>query len=283
MFLSTQIAGEAVQLYNTTISGQDKQNLLITVLKSAGQTSENFIPGTGAFFVELSGNLDGYIQQGLEWLISHLGLALSGVSSFLLSLFIFFISFYYLLRDGNRLKKAIIKLSPLEDKEDEIVFKRLENAINSVIKGSLLIAIIQGILTTIGFTIFGIPNSILWGTITVIAALIPGIGTTLVILPAVVYLFIIGNNLSAVGLILWGMLAVGLIDNILGPKLVGRNLEIHPLFILLSVLGGIAFFGPLGVFLGPLTMSSLFAVLSVYVDIVNPDSKHKNSEGVAID
>jgi predicted PurR-regulated permease PerM len=63
MFLSTQIAGEAVQLYNTTISGQDKQNLLITVLKSAGQTSENFIPGTGAFFVELSGNLDGYPRQ----------------------------------------------------------------------------------------------------------------------------------------------------------------------------------------------------------------------------
>lgn len=283
MFLSTQIAGEAVQLYNTTISGQDKQNLLITVIKSVGQTSENFIPGTGTFFIELSGNLDTYIQQGLEWIISHLGLALSGVSSFLLSLFIFFISFYYLLRDGNRLKKAIIKLSPLEDKEDEIVFKRLENAINSVIKGSLLIAIIQGILTTIGFTIFGIPNSILWGTITVIAALIPGIGTTLVILPAVVYLFIIGNNLHAVGLILWGMLAVGLIDNILGPKLVGRNLEIHPLFILLSVLGGIAFFGPLGVFLGPLTMSSLFAVLSVYVDIVNPDSKHKNSGSVAID
>ncbi|MFA5131890.1 MAG: AI-2E family transporter [Candidatus Paceibacterota bacterium] len=268
-FLGTQIFHEAVALYSSTIQGENRQDLAVTVLQSAGQTFEKIVPGTGEFFLNLSANLDMYIKQGLSWLIEHLGVALSGISALLLNLFIFFISLYYLLRDGSKVKDAIIKLSPLDDKDDKIVFERLESAVNSVVKGSLLIALIQGILTTIGFTIFGIPNSILWGTLTVIAALIPGIGTALIIIPGVIYLFVVGNTVSAVGLMIWGAIAVGMIDNVLGPKLVGRKLQIHPLFVLLSVLGGIIFFGPIGIFLGSLTMSLLFAFISIYTYLVN--------------
>lgn len=270
--LGTQIANEAINLYNSTISGTNNQNLLITLITSIGDTTANIIPAAGPFFQNLAGNVDVYVNQGLSWLIKHIGTALSSISSLLLSLFIFFISFYYLLRDGKKLKQAIISLSPLTDKDDAVIFDRLESAVNSVIKGSLLIALIQGVLTAIGFTLFGIPNSILWGTVTVIAALIPGVGTALIILPAVAYLFITGNPFQASGLLLWGVVAVGLIDNILGPKLVGKNLEIHPLFILLSVLGGVAYFGPLGVFLGPLTISLLFAFITVYSDIIQQKS-----------
>lgn len=273
IILGSQIVNEAIDLYNSTITGTRNQNLLITLIMSIGDTVGNIIPATGPFFTNLAGNVDVYVNQGLSWLIKHIGTALSSVSSLLLSFFIFFISFYYLLRDGKKLKHAIISLSPLDDKDDTIIFDRLESAVNSVIKGSLFIALIQGILTAIGFTLFGIPNSILWGTVTVIAALIPGLGTALIILPAVAYLFITGNPLQASGLLAWGIVAVGLIDNILGPKLVGKNLEIHPLFILLSVLGGVAYFGPLGIFLGPLTISLLFAFITVYSDII----QRKNS------
>src|SRR3989338_5510003 len=80
-----------------------------------------------------------------------------------------------------------------------------------------MIAIIQGVLTAIGFSIFGIPHSILWGTVTVVVALIPGIGTALVLLPGIIYLFAIGETGSGIGLLVWGVLAVGLIDNLLGP------------------------------------------------------------------
>ena len=127
-----------------------------------------------------------------------------------------------------------------------------------------MIALIQGVLTAIGFSIFGIPHSILWGTVTIVVALIPGIGTALVLLPGIIYLFAIGETGSGIGLLVWGVLAVGLIDNLLGPKLVGRNLQLHPLLVLLSVLGGIAFFGPVGIFLGPICVSLLFALINVY-------------------
>ncbi|OQW98324.1 MAG: hypothetical protein BWK74_04780, partial [Desulfobacteraceae bacterium A6] len=135
--------------------------------------------------------------------------------------------------------------------------------INSVIKGNLTVAVIQGALTSAGFAVFGIPNAVLWGSVTAIAALIPGVGTSLVLIPAILFLFLSGKFLSGFGLLAWGAGAVGLVDNFLGPKLVGRGMQMHPFIILLSVLGGIGFFGPIGFLLGPLAISLLFAFLEI--------------------
>ncbi|HCC06312.1 TPA: hypothetical protein DEP94_03085 [Candidatus Nomurabacteria bacterium] len=263
-FLGTQVAREAAQLYGNFSQVDDKQNGLVIIINNIGQTSEKIIPGTEDYFTNISNNTTLYIKQVLSWMIGNLGQALSGASVFLLDLFIFFISFYYLLKDGERLKKSIIKLSPLNDTDDETVFKRLESAVNSIIKGNLVIAFLQGILMTIGFYLFGLPNGLLWGSVAIIASLVPRIGTAIVLVPAVFYLFAIGNTTPAIGLAIWGTLIVGLVDNILGPKLIGKHLQLHPLFVLLSVLGGLVLFGPIGIFLGPLVMSLLFALLSVY-------------------
>ena len=127
---------------------------------------------------------------------------------------------------------------------DETIFNKLAVAINSVIRGNLAVALIQGILTAVGFALFGVPNPTLWGSVAAIAALVPSVGTALVLLPAILFLYW-GEALSALGLLLWGATAVGLIDNFLGPKLAGRGMRLHPFLILLSILGGIAFFGPL--------------------------------------
>jgi predicted PurR-regulated permease PerM len=270
-FLGTKIFHESTQLYSSLVEGDNRQNLVVGAIRSIGNTSENILPGTGDFFTNLSNNLDVYVRKGLVWLTEHLGAALSGISALLLDLFIFFIALYYLLRDGPRLRQALITLSPLDDKDDRVVFDRLELAVNSVLKGSLTIAGIQGVLTAIGFAIFGVPNSVLWGTVTVVAALIPGIGTALVLVPGIIYLFVVGNTVSAVGLLLWGILAVGIVDNLLSPKLIGRNMQMHPLIVLLSVLGGILFFGPTGIFLGPLCISLLFALITVYTYLAHPE------------
>ncbi len=159
-----------------------------------------------------------------------------------------------------------VVLSPLSHEDDEILFGRLERAINSVIKGNLSIALIQGIIAAVGFTIFGLPNSVIWGTLTAFAALIPGVGTSLVVIPAVIYLFFASGMFPAIGLLVWGVLAVGLIDNFLGPKLIGSGMRLHPLFVLFAVLGGISLFGAIGIFLGPLTLAFLVALVSVYLD-----------------
>ncbi len=262
--LSTQVVREAVTLYGSFSQIEDKQSGLVTVINNIGQTSEKFIPGAEDYFNNIANNITIYIKQVLAWMIGNLGQALSGASVLLLDLFIFFMSFYYLLKDGEKLKKTIIKLSPLDDNDDETVFKRLELAVNSIIKGNLVIAFVQGVLMAIGFYLFGLPNGMLWGSVAIVASLVPRIGTAIVLVPAVIYLFVIGSTTQAIGLAVWGTLIVGLIDNIMGPKLIGKNLQLHPVLILLSVLGGMVLFGPIGIFLGPLVMSLLFALLSIY-------------------
>jgi len=268
IFLGTQLVHEAIQLYGSLSQINDKQNGIVVVINNLGQTSEKFIPGTEHYFTNFSNNLTIYIKQALSWLISNLGQVISSASLLLLDLFLFFVTFYYLLKDGDKLKREIIKLIPLKDEDGESIFTKLNGAINSIIKGNLMIAFLKGILTAIGFYLFGLPNGILWGSFTIITSFVPNIGTAIVLLPAVVYLFIIGNATPAIGLAIWGIVIVGLADNILGPKLIGKNLQLHPIFILLSILGGLVIFGPIGLFLGPLVMSLLFALLSIYSEEV---------------
>ncbi len=268
MFISTQIFKESVDLYSSVTKNGGSKNLMISTINGAGVVFENIIPGTGGTFDTFAENLDLYIKQGLSWIIDNLGVALSNVSVWLLDIFVFFVALYYLLRDGKDLLKAIRKLSPLDKNDMDIIFDRLHAAVNSVIRGNLLIAILQGILTAIGFTLFGVPNALLWGAVAMITALIPGVGTGLVLLPGILYLFINENIFGTVGLSVWGIVIVGLVDNLLRPKLVGDDLALHPLLVLLAIIGGLFLFGPTGLFLGPIIMSLLFAFIDTYGDII---------------
>lgn len=99
---------------------------------------------------------------------------------------------------------------------------------------------------------------------TALTALIPSIGTSIVLVPAIIFLFATGMPIHAFGLLIWSAIIVGTIDNVLNPILVGRGVNIHPFFILLSVLGGITFFGPIGFMLGPMILSFLFTLLDIY-------------------
>src|SRR3989344_2944381 len=148
-----------------------------------------------------------YLKQGLSWLLQHLGSLLANIAKAMVGIFIFLVALYYLFKDGRKLKAAVVALSPLQDIHDETIFNKLGLAINSVIKGNLAVALIQGMLTAVGFAIFGIPNATLWGSVAAITALIPGIGTALVLLPAILYLYFSGETFFAVGLLVWGMVA----------------------------------------------------------------------------
>lgn len=262
-FITVQIAGETQDLYGSLSSGGG-ETYLGTVFRYVNDVTAQYAPSLALSSADLSASVDQYMKDGLAWLIQNLGGAFGSTARVLLDFFIFLVALYYFLRDGARLKREVISVSPLRDADDDIVFSRLERAINSVIRGSLTIAVIQGILTGIGFTFFGVPNSVLWGVVAALSALIPGIGTSLVLIPGVAYLFIMGALTPAVGLLIWSVLAVGLIDNFLGPRLMGKGTQLHPLIVLLSVFGGLAFFGAAGIFLGPLCTSLLFALLSIY-------------------
>lgn len=208
------------------------------------------------------------IEQGLVWLTQHLGAIFSGTAVVLLDILLGIIALFYFLRDGKRFSESFILLSPLQDRHDRVILDRLTSAVHSVMKGQLFIAMIQGVLTGIGFWMFGVPNPALWGSVAAVCSLVPGVGTSLVIVPGIIMLLVVNQAWLALGLSLWGGLAVGLIDNLLGPYLVGRGANVHPLWILFGVLGGISLFGPMGFLLGPLLVSLLAALIDIYQMVI---------------
>ncbi len=277
LLVSTQIFKESVDLYSSIAHDEGGKNVLVTTIDGIGLVFENFIPGAAHYFNAFSDNLGTYSKLGLAWIIDHLGVVLSGLSLWLLDFFIFFVSLYYLIRDGKGLLALLYLLSPLDKKDMKNIFEHLHLAINSVVKGNLLIALLQGTMTALGFGIFGVPNALLWGAVAVLTALIPGVGTGLIIIPGILYLMITGNMTGTLGLIIWGTVVVGLIDNLLRPKLVSNDLQLHPLLIFLSIIGALFLFGPIGLFLGPITMSLLFTFIHIYGDTMEKTKKIKKA------
>lgn len=237
------------------------QSLVSQIAPSVDFSIESFITNQYT-------NLSNYASGGLEWFARNIGTVFSGVFDSLLGVFILLLSLFYFLRDGKSFVKYMVDLSPLKDKYDIQIFEKAHTAINSVIKGYIIIALLQGLLTGIGFAIFGVPSPVLWGFIAALGSLLPTLGAGLVIIPAVIYVFMQSGAAFAIGLALWGAIIVGLVDNFLAPFLIERGVKIHPFLILLSILGGIEFMGILGFFAGPVIVSLLFALIEIMPIIV---------------
>jgi len=263
-FLGARILQEVRQLYVSLIEGGGKDNF-INIFNGLSESIRHYFLLPQSFSIDFGQ----YLKDALNWMLNNLGALFSNFANLLGVTFIFLISFYYLLKDGQKLKQAVIKYSPLADTDDEMILNKLELAVSSVVKCNFTIAFLQGFLTTIGFTIFSVPNAILWGVAASLASLIPSVGTSLVFIPAIILMYFSGHVFSAIGLIFWGALAVGMIDNFLGPKLIGRGMKLHPLLVLFSVIGGAVFFGPIGFILGPIILSLLFALLHIYFYVMN--------------
>ncbi len=216
-------------------------------------------------------NTEAQIRAVGEWLANHLGAIFAGTLSTIFTFFIAILGSFYFFRDGRELMQMLIKASPLPDKEDEVIFERMGRAVRAVATGTLLLALMQGVLVTIGFSFSGIDRAILWGSLASIGALMPGIGTTIVTAPAIIYLFVIGDTVSAAGLLIWSIAIVGMVDNVVGPYLIGRKNNMHPFVILISVLGGIAFFGPLGFIVGPVVVTLFLVLLEIYNQYILKD------------
>lgn len=213
-------------------------------------------------------NLVDAVQNVLRWVGLNLSSFFSGVLTFVFDVFLVIIAMFFLFRDGARLRAFAVKWSPLPDRYDESILAKLEIAITSVVKGSLTSASVQGILVGFGFTIFGVPNPILWGSVAAVAALVPLIGTSIITMPAAVMLILTGHLGAGIGLVVYALLVVGLSDNVLNPILVRRGVDIHPFMILLSVFGGLAYFGPVGFLAGPIVIAFFFTLLDIYPEIV---------------
>lgn len=257
---------EATNLYNAVVDQGSLTTGVSSQINSVATKIHSIIPNLS--IESLESGIDSYLRQGLAWIISHMTSFFGGIAKILLNLFLMLLALFYFFRDGKRFVSGLITLSPLEDSSDRHIIKKISLAVTSVVRGHIVIGLVQGMVTGIGFALFGIPSPILWGTIAGIASLAPTVGTSIILIPGILFLGLSGHGLAAIGLLAWGIFAVGLIDNILGPILIQRGVHIHSFLIMLSVLGGLALLGPVGFIAGPVTLSLLFALLDIYPTFV---------------
>jgi predicted PurR-regulated permease PerM len=179
---------------------------------------------------------------------------------------VFFVLFtlYYLLRDSERVVPSIRRSLPLTDEQSTLIFRRTGEVIHASVNGVLVIAAVQGALGMVAFYALGLPSALLWGVVMFLLSTIPMAGAFVVWVPAAIYLAATGHWVKAGLLTAWGAVVIGTVDNVLRPRLVGKQARLHELIIFFSVLGGLQVFGVLGLFVGPVVAAIALALVDVF-------------------
>ena len=178
---------------------------------------------------------------------------------FIIGLGIMLYLLFFLLRDGGALAERIKQVIPLRADQKAALFSRFADVVRATVKGSILVAIAQGALGGLAFWFLGIHAALLWGVLMAFLSLVPAVGAGLVWLPVAIYLLATGFVWQGVSLILYGVLVIGLVDNLLRPFLIGKDTKLPDYVVLISTLGGIQVFGLNGFVIGPL-IAAMFMV-----------------------
>jgi predicted PurR-regulated permease PerM len=197
-------------------------------------------------------------------LMGVLAAATRGALSLLLQLFVFGYALFYFLLGGPGILRTILGYIPLDPGQKKAILERFVSVTRATIRGSLLIGLIQGGVAGVAFWVAGVPGPAFWGTVMVVLSIIPAIGASLIWVPAVIYLFMVGDVTAGIGLLGWCAVVVSSIDNFLRPRLIGRDARMSDLLILLSTLGGILLFGAVGFIVGPIVAALFVTIWQIY-------------------
>jgi predicted PurR-regulated permease PerM len=225
-----------------------------------------------------------YYEQILPYrdvILQKVGQLVGSISSFLIdslssvtkmtiqavfgSIIMLYVMFYFLTM-GDKLLMKILYFLPLHDRDEQLLLRRFTSVARATIKGTLIIGIMQGTICGLAFAVAGIEGPVFWGTVMAVMSIIPAFGTAIIWGPALIVLLLKGNFVGV------GILAVicgavaGNLDNVIRPRLVGKDTEMHDLFVLFGTLGGIAMFGLLGIIIGPIVAALFITVWEIYGD-----------------
>ncbi len=211
--------------------------------------------------------LDSAFSQVQESIVGLAPDILGSLTELLLGLFIMFFVMYYAFRDGESFLSHVKQILPLESALKEKLFMEVRNVTQGVLYGQVMTAVIQGSVATLGLIIFGIGNWVFWGAIMLILAFLPVFGTPLIWVPAAVDKILAGETFGGIGLLLYGILIVTNIDNLVRPKLVSERSKVHPVLVMVGVLGGLKMVGFSGMLVGPLILALLVALIQFWEEV----------------
>ena len=185
-------------------------------------------------------------------------------TEFIVNMFLMTVAMYYFFLDGRRIVNEVAKLLPLERRYFDAFSHEFTDVAYAIIYGNTVTALVQGAVGFLGLLLAGVPHAGVWGAAMVLVALVPVGGTALVWGPIGVILIAANRVSEGVFLLAWGTFLVGSIDNIIRPRLCGSRMALHPLLVFLSMFGGLAVFGMMGLLVGPLIASIFMAMVRIY-------------------
>lgn len=190
-----------------------------------------------------------------------------GTAAFALQVFVLLYAMFFFLKDGAVIMEKILYYVPLPEEAEEELIDKIVSVATAVLKGSLVIGILQGGLAGAAFWVVGIPGWAFWTTVMIVLSIIPAIGSALIWIPAAIFLYSSGPIAPAILFTLWCILVVGTVDNFLRPRLVGKDTKMPDILVLISTLGGIFLFGAIGFILGPIIAALFLSVWFIYGDM----------------
>jgi len=205
-----------------------------------------------------------YSKQLGQLALNFVQSAYSSVTHLFFMLFVMFFALYYFFIDGKDIVRKVMYISPLRDAHEDLLVEKFVSISRATIKGTFAVCLVQGMIGGMVFYIAGIQSAVIWGVVMALFAIVPMFGSAIVWFPIGIILLLSGSIWQGVFVLAVGMGLISTIDNILKPKLVGKDTQMHPLLVLLATLGGLALLGPAGVIVGPIIIALFVSLWDIY-------------------
>ncbi len=255
--LTLALVQQAIGVYGQIQSGEFNSAVVFDYIDQRLPRVADSLSEFGVSTADLRTKLNTAVGQAgqylANWAIGFGGSILNVIIQFTLVIYLL----YFFLLDGKQIVQTLVRTIPMGDVRERTLFKRFALVARATLKGTLIVAFIQGAIGGILFAVLGIPAALLWGVAMMLLALLPVGGSAIVWVPAAIIMFIQGNIGAGITIVVVGSLIIGLVDNLLRPLLVGRDTQMPDYVVLISTLGGIAMFGLSGFVVGP-TVAALF-------------------------
>src|SRR4051794_3848921 len=223
-----------------------------------------FIPGFDPASVSPQRLILPIVRELPGWVARHGAAVVGGLTGLVIGFGLVLLAMYFFYTAGEDIVTELSALSPLPERYDREFALQFKSVIDATFRGHMLTSLAQGVATTIGLVIAGVPAALFWGAVSTVVSLVPMIGSAAVWVPAVIYLFVSGETGHAIFLVIWGAVIVSLIDNVVRAWAMKGKSELPTVPLLFSVIGGMDAFGVIGLVIGPLVFSLLMSIIDIY-------------------
>lgn len=261
--IGSLLFNESMQMYNALNTGSDDIGKSIETITGAIKTN----PYVAKLHIDeklLTDKFSDIVKSISNFMFMHLKDITQNTLLFVVQFAVMLYTLFFFIRDGSKFLEMVMKLITIGQNRERVLYERFVATARATLKVTLIIGGLQGILGGILFFITGIEGALIWGVVMVIMAIIPVVGCSIIWAPAGVVMLLTGHVWEGILILISGVLVISMVDNFLRPILLGKDIQMHPLLIFLSTLGGISLFGLSGFVIGPIITSLLLAIWAMY-------------------